>query len=281
MTFSNRVHPHGLRIGFEIEKPPVSLSYNLSLPLRSTMVHENGSKTVLERQAGDSLLAYLPYTKGVTEAPAGHLTSLSISIAQPTFRELFTVLPDCLSALGAPHFIARQSNAFYYQSTIDLQSRFAILQIVQCPYHGDARKVFLEAKVLELIAHQLAKMGRIDHGGPGELSSKELDHTRRAYGILLDRIERPASLQDLSLMVGLNRNKLNQGFKQLYGGTVFKVLRDARLARSLLLLQDTDLSLADIALQVGYSDQANFSNAFRKHFGQTPRTVRRKGLNGR
>ncbi|MCP4118636.1 MAG: helix-turn-helix transcriptional regulator [Desulfobacteraceae bacterium] len=274
MTICNKSHPRGLKIDFDIEKSPVSLSYNLSLPMRTTMVHENGRKTMVERRAGDGFMAYLPNTRGTNEAPSGLLTSLSIYIARPVFCELFTQLPDGLKKLEASRSKDPVARPVYHKSAMDWNVRFIIRQIVQCPYQGDTRRVFLEAKALELIAHKLDEMGRMDLGGASQLSRGDLDRAREAYHILLNRIECPPSLQDLSVMVGMNRNKLNNGFKKLYGGTVFKVLRDARLSKAVSLLQDTDSSLSEIALSVGYSDQANFSNAFRRHFGHTPKLVR-------
>jgi AraC-like DNA-binding protein len=278
LLISNQTHPNGMKIGFEIEKSPVSLSCNLSLPIRATMIHDGHCKTVLERNAGDCVLAYLPRTGGITESPPGHLTGLNVFIDRPVFRGLFTELPDQLKAIDRDPFGASRAKPFHHRSPIRSESRFVIQQIAQCPYQGDTRRIFLEAKVLELVALKLAELGHMDPEGESELSRRELDGAREAYHILLSHIEQPPSLQDLSLMVGMNRNKLNKGFKQLFGGTAFKVLRDARLAKAWSLLRDTDSSLTEIALSVGYSDQANFSNAFRRHFGQTPNLVRQKSL---
>jgi len=278
MSVCSQIHQDGMKIGFEIEKAPISLSYNLSTPLRCTMAHGGGSKTVLERGAGDGLLAYLPKTKGVTEAPPGRLIGLSIYIAQHAFLELFTELPEQLREIDRTRFGASSPKPFQHKQPIAWDTQLVIRQIIQCPYQGDARRIFLEAKVLELIAQKLAELGCGDLEGLSELSLRELDGAREAYHILLNRIEHPPSLQDLSLMVGMNRNKLNRGFKKLYGGTVFKVLRDARLCKAWSLLRHTNYSLSEIALSVGYSDQANFSNAFRRHFGQTPNIVRQEDL---
>ena len=112
-----------------------------------------------------------------------------------------------------------------------------------------------------------------------ELNPREQERARQAYHILISQLESPPGLEALAALVGLNRNKLNRGFRQLYGGTVFSVLRDARLTTALTLLRDTQTSLAEIALRVGYSDQANFSNAFRRRFGLSPKKLRTRGRN--
>jgi AraC family transcriptional regulator len=48
-----------------------------------------------------------------------------------------------------------------------------------------------------------------------------------------------------------------------------------RLERTERLLAETDLSLSQVALDSGFSDQSHFSSCFRKHFGTSPRSFRR------
>jgi len=48
-----------------------------------------------------------------------------------------------------------------------------------------------------------------------------------------------------------------------------------RLDRAERLLAETDLSLCQVALDSGFSDQSHFSSCFRKSFGESPRSFRR------
>ena len=259
-------------MGFEIDDAPVSFSFAISQPVRAT-IHAGKSQIIIERKAGDSLFAYLPGSRGKTEIPPGHFSGLSIHIGLPIFHELFPHLPDSLNALktgGTPR-------AVHHISPMSWETRFALGQVLNCPYAGDARRVFFEAKALELITRNIAAMSGTDSGQGLALNTRDLECTREAHHILLERIEDPPGLQALSTMVGMNRNKLNQGFRQLYGATVFSVLRETRFTTALALLRETELSLSEIALRAGYSDQANFSNAFRRRFGLSPKRLREKG----
>ncbi|MDO5726127.1 MAG: helix-turn-helix transcriptional regulator, partial [Tissierellia bacterium] len=56
----------------------------------------------------------------------------------------------------------------------------------------------------------------------------------------------------------------------VYGETIYDTLRKTRLDNASKLLRTTDMNLIDIALSVGYSDQAGFSKAFKKMFNLTP-----------
>jgi AraC-like DNA-binding protein len=61
-------------------------------------------------------------------------------------------------------------------------------------------------------------------------------------------------------------------------GTTYSELVDAeRRERALLLLRSDDLTLAEIADRLGYSDAANFTRAFRRWTGVSPRAFRRSG----
>ena len=60
-------------------------------------------------------------------------------------------------------------------------------------------------------------------------------------------------------------------------GTTFSALRDdQRRQRALLLLENRDLSIGEIATKLGYSELPNFTRAFRKWTGKTPNAYRER-----
>ncbi len=60
------------------------------------------------------------------------------------------------------------------------------------------------------------------------------------------------------------------------GTSYFAILDDLRQKRALLLLREGNLSAEQVAAQLGYSDAANFTRAFRRWTGTTPRRFRRE-----
>jgi len=62
---------------------------------------------------------------------------------------------------------------------------------------------------------------------------------------------------------------------QQQGTNYSEVLQQVRHKRANYLLKHTALSLADIALVLGYQEQSSFSNAYKRWQGQSPKTVRR------
>ena len=52
-------------------------------------------------------------------------------------------------------------------------------------------------------------------------------------------------------------------------------MKEHRMERAAALLRETDLSVAEIAGQVGYESQSKFTAAFKEQFGQLPKEYRR------
>lgn len=285
MVIANHANRKGFRAQYDIGRAPVSFSYNLSRGNRCLMTCGPGKKKILERMPGDSLVAYLPETTSIVDIPPGEpVVGVSVHFSVPAFRELFHPYISG-SGTGFPgHEILSGAIPFYRQSCFGRETAFILKQILDCPYQGDIKRLFLEAKSLELAVLKLAETGaapcragraltRADQNRM-HLDRSDRDRIRQAYQILTDNIEHPPGLEELGRKVGINRNKLNRGFRQIYGNTVFNVLRNLRLARAWSLLLHTDLSLAEIAFSVGYNSQSNFTAAFSRQWGKTPGSVR-------
>lgn len=277
MIIANNGGEHGFHMDCEIDRAPISFAYSLFHRLRFILKKGRGKEQVLERAPGDAVLAYLPGSRGRIESPPGKgAVGLSVHFSRDSFRKLFMEIPGCLKKIFAAQSSKSPDRQFYHQSSFSTQTAFILNQIMGCPYHGEIKRLFLEAKILELVALKLAEFGEDNPRTCFELTRRDLDRVREAYQILHDRFEHPPNLNDLSRQVGLNRNRLNMGFKRLYGNTAFNILRSIRLAESCSLLLHTDLSLAEIALSVGYNSQSNFTTAFRRQFGKTPKSVRQE-----
>ena len=276
MVITNHERHRTLQMDYEVENAPISFSFNLSQSICNTMTSGRKWKRVVERFPGDAVVAYLPQTKGTNVIlPHNRITGVALHFCPQTFFSLFEEQPDCLKQL---HSVSNALNdiRFFHHSRIKKDTLPVLRQILECPYTGETKRLYLEAKALELVAIKLAELGK----GPQRhaahaLAPRDLDRTREAHHILMARLDHPPSLYDLSRLVGINRNKLNQGFKEIYGDTVFNVLRAARLSKARTLMIQTSLSLSEIALSVGYNSQANFTTAFRKEFGTPPNTFRR------
>lgn len=109
------------------------------------------------------------------------------------------------------------------------------------------------------------------------LNSEDIKKIREARDFLLNNLEKELpSLKELALQFGTNTFKLKYGFKELYGISVFRFLRNERLRKAKILVQGGNCSFKTIAYQCGYKSVPTFTNTFKSEFGHTPTELRKK-----
>ncbi|MGO1077926.1 helix-turn-helix domain-containing protein [Inquilinus sp. CA228] len=73
---------------------------------------------------------------------------------------------------------------------------------------------------------------------------------------------------------GLHPTNAMAVFKRVLGVTIAQYIRRQRLSRAMMMLVDTDLSIAEIAFGCGYGSLSQFYVEFQKHCRSTPRQYR-------
>ena len=84
-----------------------------------------------------------------------------------------------------------------------------------------------------------------------------------------------ASLQELSAMVNQSESSLSRQIKKIFGCTFKELLMKMRFERALVLLSQTNLPIADIALALGYENTSFFYRRFREIYGVSPKEYRK------
>jgi AraC-like DNA-binding protein len=84
------------------------------------------------------------------------------------------------------------------------------------------------------------------------------------------------SLRELGLIHRTNKTKLKEGFKRMYGTTIYRFHMEKRLEKGALLIRNTELPISIITQKCGFKDHSHFSKNFRKQFEQTPSQFRRE-----
>lgn len=85
-----------------------------------------------------------------------------------------------------------------------------------------------------------------------------------------------ASLLELSMLVHMSESGLSRQIKELFGFNFKDLLLNQRFEHARLLLEQTDLPIADIARTVGYENTSFFYRRFRELYGISPKTFREK-----
>jgi AraC family transcriptional regulator len=93
---------------------------------------------------------------------------------------------------------------------------------------------------------------------------------RRVTEYLAEHLADDVQLQTVSDLVNLSRSYFSRAFKSSTGLAPHQWLLQARIAKAKQLLLDTQLPLAQIAVEIGFADQAHFTRTFRRAVGQSP-----------
>ncbi|MEH2245236.1 AraC family transcriptional regulator [Nostoc sp.] len=152
-------------------------------------------------------------------------------------------------------------------------------QIINCPYQGITKRMYLQVRVLELIRLQLTPI-ITDRGGlqpQPRFRAGTVERIYQAREILLSRLENPPSLLELAQLVGvsdacggLRLRTLQRGFQRLFSTTVFGYLTDKRMERAKCWLREGNRTVLEVAIMTGYSNPTHFSVAFKRKFGISP-----------
>ncbi|MCG6941364.1 MAG: response regulator [Thiohalocapsa sp.] len=152
-------------------------------------------------------------------------------------------------------------------------------------------KPFSEQEVLARVFVQLGDRQRLmaltsqsvdDALGDSQSASAALRDRRmfnQAVAILTRQLTDPPSGVELAHRVGTNQQRLIRIFREQVGMSAYEYLQQLRLERGRGLLHDTDLQVQLIADRVGYRNAGDFTRAFRRYFGVTPRQYRQGYLN--
>ena len=258
-------HTHVYWIRQHKKSMPLTFCYYLS---GGCQVDNDGLVGYGEEVAGKSYMYRVPGTAEKEIYPADHrICSLRIRVSLDLiygFCDRIHEFPTALrNTLEHP-----ESTILYHPSKIIPAQRQILQQIVEWPYQGIARQLYLESKVLELLALHFSQ---VIIGSPQQSTPiQDTDLVYEARDILIQNAVNPPSLAELSRRVHLNELKLTQGFKQVFDTTVFGYLYNYRMEQARQLLQTGSLDIQEIARKVGYASRSSFAAAFKKKFKVAP-----------
>jgi AraC-like DNA-binding protein len=153
----------------------------------------------------------------------------------------------------------------------------AVLDIIGTQYMGRLRHTYVKAKAYELLCEVIHLLTHETEYVDSDLrlswrDKRQLDQAREI--IRKDCVNVP-TIPVLARRLGLNQRKLKMGFKLLFGAPIFQYTQDLRLEKALQLLHTGEYSVREVADAVGYSYPKNFTAAFKRRFGVSPKVARR------
>ena len=126
-------------------------------------------------------------------------------------------------------------------------------------------KLYIRSKVFELISLYFNKKKELSvEQCPFLNDNNNIKKIKTAKDIIISKIVEPPTLNELAAEVNISLKKLKEGFKQVYGSSVYGFLLYYKMEVSKSLLSSKDYNVNEVALKVGYSTASHFINAFKK-----------------
>jgi AraC family transcriptional regulator len=98
---------------------------------------------------------------------------------------------------------------------------------------------------------------------------------RRAIAFMAARLDQPFDLNSLAHEVGMSEFHFSRLFKRATGLSPSLYFIRQRVAKAQQLLQETDTSIIEVGMSVGYSSPSHFAQIFRRETGLSPTDYRR------
>lgn len=193
---------------------------------------------------------------------------IGVIISIKKFHSLFSLDADHI------HFLSPENSTkkYYDNGLINPSMAVVLSQILSSNIHESMKALYLKGKVYELLSLYFNKNEDTDiEQCPFLIDEDNVRKIRLAKDIILRNISEPPSLHELSEEIGLSLNKLKEGFKQLYGDTVFGYLLDHKMEEARRMLASNNYNVNEVGLRIGYSTSSHFIAAFKKKYGTTPK----------
>ena len=252
-----------------IKKPSLGLHYTLKNDMRYTM-QGFPEGTILKHQYN---MVYVPYVDwDYAFLKRVEYTCFTIHFTLDYLERCVEAIPPLSDFLEK----VRQNTPAIINLThltVTPEILATIHSILQCGYTGSFKKMYIEIKVHELLLLSLQNISNTSYKSKLLLRPSDLDKLREAREYLVNHMDNPGTLKELAHNVGMNDFKFKNGFKQIFGTTVFGLLHEERMHKAKVLLQETEMSILDISVLTGYKNLSNFTAAFKKRFGYPPSAI--------
>lgn len=216
-----------------------------------------------------SLLLYNPERDLPIEvAVAANSWVLSVLLPIKKFHTLFSSEANYITFLSDEN----KGRKYYKDARISPSMAIVLNQLMNYNLHPTIKQLYFKGKAYELLSLYFNREEDVDvEQCPFLVDEANVSKIKKAKEIMISRMAEPPTLQKLADEIQLPLNKLKEGFKQIYGDSVFSFLFDYKMEVARQLLATGAHNVNEVGLKVGYSTASHFIAAFKKKFGTTPK----------
>ena len=255
----------------EAKSPPLS-NHRLILPLGppAPLIQKRDSRThesILQK--GDSIFVPAGYP-GSWRCPTKELDrppkqQLHIWLKPKSIEQAAEASDIDLDRIDLLNSFGQQDSQLYH---------IAMLLLAELQSGGIMGQLYVESLTQVLVIHLLRHYSTFTQHITSENRSLSDSRLQQAIDYIHAHLDRDLSLVEIARVINISPTYFASLFKRAMGITPHKYGIQQRVERAKLLLSKTDLAIADIALEVGFSNQSHLTRHFKRLTGVTPKQVR-------
>jgi len=194
-------------------------------------------------------------------------------------RALLVRIPqDCLDRVAADSGInpdrAKLLNRFQVRDPSLEQLAWAAKAELDDPKSG---RLYLEGICIAL-ASRLLHVHSVHENKSGKVSSRGMSgaRLRRVLSFIEDNLHTDLTLSEIAQVSGLSVTQCQRAFRAALGVSIYQFIISQRVMRAASLLEETGLSVLDVAFATGFSHPSHLSLHMRRVIGTSPASLRRR-----
>lgn len=200
--------------------------------------------------------------------------AVTIMCRPETLIERLGLRPENLPVTVRNYLDHGDSSWFAEVGKLTPEMMMSLRALENMPFEGMMRRAYVEARSVELLCDLWNQVGRCEPPPHASIDERTLTKVERTRVSIDEGFAEPLVMRRLARDAGTNETKLSRAFRTIYGMTIFEYVRSRRMVEAQRLLRAGNLSVTEIAFEVGYEYSCNFSVAYKRHFGVTPKEER-------
>lgn len=176
---------------------------------------------------------------------------------QPFIKEKFKTL-----SVSSDSYVVYENFLSSTGVTSTLQLMIYLLEVLHCKSLAKAVSEILDFNQLPTIKYTPVVNSKRD-----SVSSKALESI---LVLMENNIEEPLNLKDFMEYTKLSRRKIERLFKQQLNTSPLRYYTELRIGYARRLLQQTQMTVTEIAIATGFTSASHFSRCYKSYFGVSP-----------
>ena len=218
--------------------------------------------------AGDFAINPLENCSQHSHFPIRHYHGITVYIIPSELEEEARILQQyfCIDYGNILEHLCGNGTLFLKRATPELDHIFHEM------YHvpEEIAVPYLKVKIQELFLYLSTLKNGIDFADREHAQKNNKEIIKRLHQFIIKNSNKNYSYAQLSAVFHIKTTTMKTCYKSVYGTTIHEAVKQMRLQKAIDLLKNSSAGITEIALEIGYSSHAKFSEAFKQAYNLCP-----------